>query len=191
MAARTSPHSSIMDSVLQGASPNAMDIPSEKRAHLRTVSLHELQAGSVREQSLLLQTCIEDGFFYLDLTHPSFRQLLEGVDASFKVAESLFNYPSELKNLYDVDQISDLKLNGYKPKGRNIVTKDGKTDGFETWVVSVGISTSTTTNITERLLNLFLAATEWATPAYHGPFSAPPSHCQQSRYAWRSAKGTF
>ncbi|KAK8880095.1 oxidoreductase [Apiospora arundinis] len=124
-----------MDSVLQGASPNAMDIPSEKRAHLRTVSLHELQAGSVREQSLLLQTCIEDGFFYLDLTHPSFRQLLEGVDASFKVAESLFNYPSELKNLYDVDQISDLKLNGYKPKGRNIVTKDGKTDGFETWVL--------------------------------------------------------
>ncbi|KAK6855167.1 oxidoreductase- 2OG-Fe(II) oxygenase family [Apiospora arundinis] len=151
-----------------------MDIPSEKRAHLRTVSLHELQAGSAREQNLLLQTCIEDGFFYLDLTHPSFRQLLEGVDASFKVAESLFNYPSELKNLYDVDQISDLKLNGYKPKGRNIVTKDGKTDGFETWVVSVGISTSTTTNVTERLLNLFLAATEWATPVYHGPFSAPP-----------------
>ncbi|KAK8015243.1 oxidoreductase- 2OG-Fe(II) oxygenase family [Apiospora arundinis] len=112
-----------------------MDIPSEKRAHLRTVSLHELQAGSVREQSLLLQTCIEDGFFYLDLTHPSFRQLLAGVDSSFKVAESLFNYPSELKNLYDVDQISDLKLNGYKPKGRNIVTKDGKTDGFETWVL--------------------------------------------------------
>jgi hypothetical protein len=112
-----------------------MNLPSEKLADLRTISLHELQAGSVSEQNLLLQTCINDGFFCLDLTHPSFSSLLGDVDAVFKLSRDVFNYPPEIKTLFDVDRVSDLKINGYKPKGRNVVAKDGKSDGFESWVV--------------------------------------------------------
>ena len=110
-------------------------LPSEKLADLRTISLHDLQAGSVSEQNLLLRTCIEDGFFYLDLTHPNFSSLLRDVDAVFKLANDLFTYSPEIKSLFDVDSLSELKVNGYKPKGRNVVSKTGKCDGFESWVV--------------------------------------------------------
>ncbi|KAK8070168.1 oxidoreductase- 2OG-Fe(II) oxygenase family [Apiospora phragmitis] len=112
-----------------------MDIPSEKVAKLRTISLLKLQAGSVSERNLLLQTCTEDGFFYLDLTHPSHSALQNDVESVFVLSKDLFNYPLDIKTLFDVDKVSDLKVNGYKPKGRNIATTGGKTDGFETWVL--------------------------------------------------------
>lgn len=114
-----------------------LSLPSDKLACLRTISLYELQAGSVAEQNLLLLTCIEDGFFYLDLTHPQFSSLLSDVDAVVRLAKDVFNYSPEIKSLFDVDSVSDLKLNGYKPKGRNVVSKDGKSDGFESWVVRI------------------------------------------------------
>ncbi|KAF3916730.1 hypothetical protein ABW20_dc0106922 [Dactylellina cionopaga] len=112
-----------------------VNLPSEMLADLRTVSLHKLQASSISEQNLLLQACIEDGFFCLDLTHPGFSSLLSDVDAVFKLSKDVFNYPTDIKTLFDVDRVSDLKINGYKPKGRNIVAKDGKSDGFESWVL--------------------------------------------------------
>lgn len=126
------------DSTLgQTSSLSEVQIPTEKKAHLRTISLYELQVGSASEQRFLLQTCIEDGFFYLDLTHPNSSSILSNVDATFKLSKDLFNYSPEIKSLFDVDKISGLKLNGYKPKGRNVVGngKDGKNDGFESWVV--------------------------------------------------------
>lgn len=114
-----------------------MDLPSDNLASLRTISLHELEAGSTLAHQLLLQTCIEHGFFYLDLTHPDFSSLLNCVESVFKLSEDLFNYADDIKNLFDVDKVSNLKVNGYKPKGRNVVTKDGKGDGFESWQVSL------------------------------------------------------
>lgn len=112
-----------------------LSLLSEKLADLRTISFHQLQAGSVSEQNLLLLACIQDGFFYLDLTDPKFSSLLGDVDVVFKLAKDVFDYSPEIKSLFDVDSISDLKVNGYKPKGRNVVSKSGKSDGFETWVV--------------------------------------------------------
>jgi isopenicillin N synthase-like dioxygenase len=116
----------------------SLDIPNDKVAGIRTISLYELQTGSVTEQRLLLQTCMNDGFFYLDLTHPSHSSLLENVDATFKLSKKIFDYSPEIKSLFDVDRISEFKVNGYKPKGRNVTGngKDGKLDGFESWVVS-------------------------------------------------------
>lgn len=110
-------------------------IASEKLADLHTISLHDLQTESVSAQTLLLKTCIDDGFFYLDLTHPDFASLLDDVDAVFKLSRDVFEYPTDIKSLFDVDKVSDLKTNGYKPKGRNVVAKSGKSDGFESWVV--------------------------------------------------------
>ncbi|KAK8085643.1 hypothetical protein PG997_006914 [Apiospora hydei] len=112
-----------------------MDGPSVKPANLRTISLFQLESGSVSEQDKLLQTCTEDGFFYLDLTHPSQSALLSEVDTVLGLSKDLFDYSLDIKTLFDVDKVSDLKVNGYKPKGRNIATKTGKTDGFETWVL--------------------------------------------------------
>ncbi|KAG5977055.1 hypothetical protein E4U55_007075 [Claviceps digitariae] len=112
-----------------------VNIPAEKLACLRTISLHDLENGSVVEDLTLLQTCVEDGFFYLDLTHPDHVGLLECVHDIFDMSKRLFEYPAEVKNLFDVDKVSALKLNGYKPKGRNITAKDGRGDGFESWAL--------------------------------------------------------
>ncbi|KAG5929190.1 hypothetical protein E4U53_002511 [Claviceps sorghi] len=110
-------------------------IPAEKLASIRTLSLHKLENGSVAENLSLLQTCVDDGFFYLDLTHPDHESVLECVQDVFDLAKSLFDYPPEVKSLFDVDKVSALKLNGYKPKGRNITAKDGRGDGFESWAL--------------------------------------------------------
>lgn len=114
--------------------PTTPDLNDAKLADLHTISLHHLQSGSLAERNRLLQTCIDDGFFYLDLTHPSSSPLLANIDAVFDLAEELFSHTPEVKSLFDVDKISELKVNGYKPKGRNVVGA-GKTDGFESWVV--------------------------------------------------------
>ncbi|KAI0971260.1 putative oxidoreductase [Xylaria arbuscula] len=110
-------------------------LPDERLANLQTISLHKLQSGSKAEHRLLLQTCIDDGFLYLDLTHTDHKPLLSDVDAVFSLSKRLFDYPHDIKNLFDVDAVSELKVNGYKPKGRNVVAKNGRADGFESWVV--------------------------------------------------------
>ncbi|KAG6010752.1 hypothetical protein E4U21_004140 [Claviceps maximensis] len=110
-------------------------IPAGKLASLRTISLRDLENGSVAEHLSLLQTCVEHGFFYLDLTHPDHVGVLDCVHDVFDMAKSLFSYPAEVKTVFDVDKVSMLKLNGYKPKGRNITTKDGRGDGFESWAL--------------------------------------------------------
>jgi isopenicillin N synthase-like dioxygenase len=117
----------------------SITVPTDKLATLQTISLYELQNRSVLEQNRLLQACINDGFFYLDLTHPTFTSLMGDIEAVFDLSKDVFNYPIDIKTLFDVDTISDLKTNGYKPKGRNVVAKDGKGDGFESWVVSLRI----------------------------------------------------
>ncbi|KAG6203634.1 hypothetical protein E4U35_004126 [Claviceps purpurea] len=123
-----------MHSLSTPASP-LIALPAEKLASLRTISLHHLEHGSIKENLSLLQTCVEDGFFYLDLTHPDHVTILDCVRDIFDMSEELFRYPDEVKNLFDVDKVSRLKLNGYKPKGRNITSKDGRGDGFESWAL--------------------------------------------------------
>ncbi|KAG5914174.1 hypothetical protein E4U42_000655 [Claviceps africana] len=110
-------------------------IPAEKLASIRTISLHNLENGSIAENLSLLQTCVDDGFFYLDLTHPDHVSVLDCVQDIFDLSKGLFNYAPEVKSLFDVDKVSALKLNGYKPKGRNITAKDGRGDGFESWAL--------------------------------------------------------
>ncbi|TQS33218.1 hypothetical protein Golomagni_06444, partial [Golovinomyces magnicellulatus] len=111
-------------------------LPSDKIANLSTICLQDLASGSAAERARMLKACIEDGFFYLDLTKPKTRGILDDVETIFGLSENLFNYPTEVKNLFDVDKISPgSKVNGYKPKGRNVVAKDGSVDGFESWVL--------------------------------------------------------
>ncbi|KAK7734903.1 hypothetical protein SLS53_007680 [Cytospora paraplurivora] len=104
-------------------------------ASLGTINLQKLQAGSSEEEQALLTAAVTDGFFYLDLNHPEFQSLLDSVDDVFNLSEAVFNQDSTVKDLFDVDKISQLKTNGYKPKGRNIVNNMGGRDGFESWVL--------------------------------------------------------
>ncbi|KAF7515285.1 hypothetical protein G7054_g14652 [Neopestalotiopsis clavispora] len=112
-----------------------LGLDADRLGQLRTVSLNRLQSASAPEQSTLLAACMEDGFFYLDFTQSSLSKVLEDVESVFMLSEDLFNYPLDIKTLFDVDKVSDLKVNGYKPKGRNIVSKSGQSDGFESWVL--------------------------------------------------------
>jgi isopenicillin N synthase-like dioxygenase len=110
-------------------------VPKDQLAHLQTISLHDLQVDSPSEQKRLLQTCINDGFFYLDVRESTISSRMSDIDTIFDLSKQLFDYSPEVKSLFDVDRISPMKTNGYKPKGRNVVG-NGKKDGFESWVVS-------------------------------------------------------
>ena len=110
-------------------------VPKDQLAHLQTISLHDLQVELPSEQKRLLQTCINDGFFYLDLKESTFSSSMSDINTIFELSKQLFDYSPEVKSLFDVDRISPMKINGYKPKCRNVVG-NGKMDGFESWVVS-------------------------------------------------------
>ncbi|KAL9082734.1 MAG: hypothetical protein Q9165_008802 [Trypethelium subeluteriae] len=111
--------------------------PSSK-VNLKTIDLQSLLREDDHECTKLLQAVTKEGFFYLD-----FRQMDQGaamldtVERMFKFQEDLFNLPEDQKLKYDVDRLSFMKLNGYKPKGRNFGGIGGKKDGFESWADGV------------------------------------------------------
>ncbi|KAL4733146.1 hypothetical protein BDV11DRAFT_214313 [Aspergillus similis] len=102
-------------------------------AHLRTVQLSDLLQGDDAEAQKLFEACKMDGFFYLNIKNID-EHVLEVIDGMFELDKELYDLPDEEKMLYDVDKISDFKLNGYKPVGRNFGGLAGKKDGFETYV---------------------------------------------------------
>lgn len=106
------------------------------QAPLKSVDLHALQSGSKAEVTSLLEAAITDGFFYLDFSHSSYNKILDSIDTTLDLNANIFNHDQETKNCFDIDVISKMKTNGYKPKGRNIVSKDGDRDSFESWAVS-------------------------------------------------------
>ncbi|KAL9073553.1 MAG: hypothetical protein Q9157_004700 [Trypethelium eluteriae] len=109
---------------------------SSSKVNLKIIGLQNLLKEDKHEYTKLLQAVKEEGFFYLD-----FRQIDHGaamlntIERMFKFQEDLFNLPQDQKMNYDVDSLSYMKLNGYKPKGRNFGGLEGKKDGFESWAV--------------------------------------------------------
>ncbi|XXH00738.1 Transporter of the ATP-binding cassette (ABC) [Hypoxylon texense] len=104
-------------------------------ANLAVIDLQKLEAGSASEQASLLRASIENGFFYLKLADTPDRHVLEYAEKTFELSKEIFTYDPVVKDLFDVDRLSQYKTNGYKPKGRNVVSKDGTRDGFESWVL--------------------------------------------------------
>ncbi|KAJ5850561.1 hypothetical protein N7455_010417 [Penicillium solitum] len=82
----------------------------------------------------LLNACKTDGFFYLNIQSID-DNLLQVVDAMFQLDRELYDVPDEEKMAYDVDKLSELKLNGYKPVGRNFGGLAGQKDGFEMYAI--------------------------------------------------------
>lgn len=149
-----------------------------KRAGLEVVNLRGLQDGSEAEIALLLKAATTDGFFYLDLSHESYEALWSSVDIIFDLSATMFNNHDAIKSAFDVDVISSMKTNGYKPQGRNIVSKDGTKDSFESWAVSHLWTCSSfilalVLELRQSLTDMIAAAKRLAS-LDQGTFSAPP-----------------
>ncbi|KAM3544505.1 hypothetical protein ARSEF1564_002617 [Beauveria bassiana] len=111
-------------------------IDSASRALLRTITCSELQNEVPRALGELLHAATEDGIFYLkfdDGDKRNWGRSIEGVD---RLSRDIFDLSTEEKLLFDIDSMGKLKLNGYKPIGRNKGGIDGHRDGFESYAIS-------------------------------------------------------
>ncbi|KAI9805949.1 MAG: hypothetical protein M1825_000563 [Sarcosagium campestre] len=104
-------------------------------ASLATISLERLRAGDQNEAKKLFEACKNSGFFYLDLQTSNDNGILKTINDMFALDKDLYDLDDEEKIKYDVDKLSKLKLNGYKPVGRNFGGIKGKRDGFETYAI--------------------------------------------------------
>jgi hypothetical protein len=112
-----------------------------KYADLATVSLLDLLENKKSARDTLLHSGKQDGFFYLDIRttqspHLPGSPLLTWMPAIFDFSKALFDLPIHAKMEFDVDKVSPLKLNGYKPLGRNKIKDSDARDGFESYAVS-------------------------------------------------------
>lgn len=80
------------------------------------ISLDLLHSGDEEEADRLLEACIRDGVFYLNLRQQDDERiespLIRYADHIFDASKSLFDLPLEKKMKYDIDRNGDLKLNG-------------------------------------------------------------------------------
>ncbi|KAJ6134066.1 hypothetical protein N7523_000388 [Penicillium sp. IBT 18751x] len=110
-----------------GLPPFPDDVPT---APLLRLSLKKLLAGDSTECERLFQTCVEIGFFYLDLQDSEQGvSLLSDADKLFLVGEKLFDLSLDEKKRYDFS--AQNSYFGYKGRGVSIVDKDGNLDRNE------------------------------------------------------------
>jgi isopenicillin N synthase-like dioxygenase len=129
--------------------------PGTQVAELETIHLGQLAAGDAEEAVKLFRACKKHGVFYLDLRQ---QQHLDHDDTFVKsgtindvyaLSEALFDLDVEEKMAYDIDKLSEMKINGcvyiseaikpfefqsaslliqyvcsYKPLGRNLGGND-------------------------------------------------------------------
>jgi isopenicillin N synthase-like dioxygenase len=129
------------------------DVPPSLFAPLKTIRLQDLRRGSTEEKNKIFAAAKEDGIFYLDFTEDLGEYKLgDLVENIYSFSHSLFDLDLAEKMQYDVDKISELKLNGhvsdfyqthypllinssYKPIRRNVGGIKGQRDGFESYAV--------------------------------------------------------
>ena len=78
-----------------------------------------LQEGDEEEAAKVFTACKEDGAFYLDFSNQKCKEMMKTVDEVSAASRELFQSSEEEKMKYDIDLLGKLKLNGYKPVGRN------------------------------------------------------------------------
>ncbi|CAD6439605.1 cc19d793-7a5e-4e17-baa0-e62bef6a48b1 [Sclerotinia trifoliorum] len=87
---------------------------------LPTTNLQGLFDQDPAEATKLFDASKQYGFFYLDFGTISKRKtVLSLIDQIYRFEEELFSLPQHYLMKYDVYEIKYMKLNGYKPKGRN------------------------------------------------------------------------
>ena|SRR5436190_9825112 len=93
--------------------------PSSPVADLYTIHLGQLQAGNAEESEKLFHACKKHGFFYLDLENRDNDSFWKGIDDVYALSEEFFDLDIEEKLAYDVDKLSEMKVNGYVCKPLN------------------------------------------------------------------------
>ncbi|KAL9582778.1 MAG: hypothetical protein Q9203_005349 [Teloschistes exilis] len=88
---------------------------SQPVAHLLTIDSARVKNEDQEEAAKLFQATKEDGVFYLSLQESSFAEVLSDVDVLLTFAKNFFISSEEEKLQYDIDELGELKLNGYKP----------------------------------------------------------------------------
>ena len=88
-------------------------IEPTKLAHLASISLAGLLAGHVDAVNDLVQSCKENGFFYLDLRDASTSKTLKQADDLVGVGKSVFKLPLEEKEDYSTEKYLPSRLLGY------------------------------------------------------------------------------
>ncbi|KAJ8117403.1 hypothetical protein OPT61_g1399 [Boeremia exigua] len=113
------------------------DIPSGlPLANLRMIDIQKLREDDSMEKKQLFLAARDEGFFYMNFESlPELHELEDVVDGIYKLEHRLFHLSDTEKNEFDVDKQGPLKLNGYKPIGRNVGGVEGKRDGFESWAI--------------------------------------------------------
>lgn len=83
-------------------------------ADIEEISLDLLRGGDEGEAARLLDACIEDGVFFLNLKGKDGvgAHLLRSSRDIYQLLKTLFNLPQDEKMRYDIDLHGDLKLNG-------------------------------------------------------------------------------
>ncbi|GME42125.1 hypothetical protein MMC12_006235 [Neofusicoccum parvum] len=116
----------------------AKDTP-QPLANIKEISLELLKNGDEAEAAKLFHACNEDGVFYLNLRNfdGTDGHLLRTSSDIYQLSKELFDLAEDEKMKYDIDLFGgDMKLNGYKPIGRNLGGIRGKKDGFESYAIS-------------------------------------------------------
>ncbi|CAE6425906.1 unnamed protein product [Rhizoctonia solani] len=102
-------------------------------APLVVIDLYKLIEGDRTEAQRLLESCENDGFFYLNLQgpHPS-SKILNDQDALLEVMRNYFAQPEEVKEEDNIESMTD----GFKPVGKFAGVKRNSRDCYETLRVS-------------------------------------------------------
>lgn len=84
-----------------------------KQADLKSISLAGLLAGDVDAVNNLVQSCKQNGFFYLDLCDASTCKTLKQADDLVDVGKSVFKLSLEEKEEYSTEKYLPSRLLGY------------------------------------------------------------------------------
>ncbi|CAE7059196.1 unnamed protein product [Rhizoctonia solani] len=132
-------------------------------APLVAIDFHKLVEGDPTEAQRLLESCENDGFFYLNLegSHPS-SKILDDQEALLEVMRKYFAQPEEVKEEDNIESMTD----GFKPVGKFAGVKRNSRDCYETLRVSYA-------NVIENpVLDLMPTTVKTHLPLFHDFVSA-------------------
>ncbi|KAL8709374.1 MAG: hypothetical protein Q9220_005868 [cf. Caloplaca sp. 1 TL-2023] len=106
------------------------------QADLKSISLSSLLNGDIPSAHSLVQSCKENGFFYLDLRDDATtRQTLKYADELVDVGKAVFKMSLEEKEEYSTEKYLPSRLLGYKRAGCSVGPFAEKKDGYESFSI--------------------------------------------------------
>ncbi len=101
---------------------------------LQTIKFVRLVNRDTEEVNRMVQICIDDGFFYLDLTLWNNGTFINSLDECNQIIEQWFKKPIEDK----AKTITLSDAHGFKLVGQQLGVNEGQRDGYESLRVCCG-----------------------------------------------------